>query len=58
MIGNPFALIQEFSLLYDGMQMNGPGDGMLQNETVVEEELIDNQETDTPVGNYENIKPP
>lgn len=30
--------------------MNGPGDGMPPNEIVVEEELIDNHETETPIG--------
>lgn len=27
-IANPFALITEFSQMYDGVQMNGPGDGL------------------------------
>jgi hypothetical protein len=30
--------------------MNGPGDGLLHSDMVVEEELIDNQETETPMG--------
>ena len=38
----------EFFSIYEGMAMNGPGDGLPVNEMVVEEELIDNQETETP----------
>jgi protein phosphatase 2C family protein 2/3 len=54
---NPFCLISEFSLLYEGVQMNGPGDCIPQNETVVEEELIDNQDTETPLAAV-SFKPP
>jgi hypothetical protein len=39
----------EFSHLFDGVVMNAPGDGLPQVEWVCEEELIDNQETETPV---------
>lgn len=38
----------EFFTIYEGVAMNGPGDGLPANELVVEEELIDNQETETP----------
>lgn len=53
-LGNQFALITEFSLQYEGVQMNNPGDGLPLNEHVVEEELVDNQDTET-IAEY---KPP
>ena len=36
-IGNPFALITEFSIQYEGVQMNGPNEEM----GIVEEELVE-----------------
>lgn len=48
----------EFISLYDGLSLNAPGDTIPQNETVVEEELIDNQETETPAAYEPLTKPP
>ncbi len=39
---NPFSLMSEFISLYDGLSLNVPGDTINPNDTVVEEELIDN----------------
>jgi hypothetical protein len=55
-IGNPFALITEFSLQFEGVQMNGPGDGLPLNEIVVEEELMDSHEAETIIA--AEYKPP